>query len=318
VFGALTALTFRLVPDRSNDIEILWFACADLRRGLDPYPLAHTHSIWPLYYPLPAVLLAFPFSWLSFPVASTLWVGLIAGIFTYAMAGRGWWALLALGSGAVIHALANGQLTPLLVAATLIPALGGLLITKPNSGLALFAAYPSRGAVLGGGVILLVSLILLPQWPREWLQVIRDSPHIASPIMRPYGWILLLAVVRWRDPRARLLLALSLIPQNLLPHETVALALIPQNGRQTAIYVVGTWVAVFQVLAFPALLKTNDLAAMIGTIWPAMLLAVYIPMLWLVLRGHQGNADDLSGIGVFRAARKPDSKEATGIGEHPD
>jgi hypothetical protein len=294
--GALTALTFHLIPDRSNDIEILWRASADLRRGLDPYPLARTHSIWPLYYPLPAVLLAFPFSWFSFPVASTLWVGLIAGTFTYAMAGRGWWALLALGSGGVFHALGNGQLTPLLVAAALIPVLGGLLVVKPNSGLALFAMYPSRRAVVGAVAVLLASLALLPRWPLEWLQVIRDSPHIASPLARPYGWLLLLAALRWRDPRARLLLALALIPQNLLPHETVALALIPQDGRQMAIYAGGTWLAVFQVLAFPPLTRASDLVTTINATWPVMLLAVYLPMLWLVLRSQDvKRASRLSG-----------------------
>jgi hypothetical protein len=281
---AATSLSFHWWPDHSNDVEILWHAGRMLLQGMDPYPLAPQFSRWPLYYPLPAVLLALPLTLLSFHGASVVWVGFIAGAFAWALSIRGRWALLALLSGASVHALANGQSTPLLVAAAILPGWGGLFTIKPNTGLAMFAAYPTKSAVIGSLVILIVSVAVLPAWPVEWLQTIRDAPHIVAPISRPFGWLLLLAGIRWRDPRARLLLALAIIPQNLLPHETVALALVPRNVLEMGIYVVGSWITLLAVSTHASGVAPADLHLLVEAVWPYMLACIYLPMLWLVLR----------------------------------
>jgi hypothetical protein len=93
--------------------------------------------------------------------------------------------------------------------------------------------------------------------------------------LRPFGFVVLLAALRWRLPEGRLLLASALVPQSLLPYELVPLALVPAGLLQMAIYVAGSWLVV-AVAADPA----------IG--WPATLGAVYLPMLYLVLRRPSG------------------------------
>ena len=103
-----------------------------------------------------------------------------------------------------------------------------------------------------------------------------------SPIMRPFGWLLLLAGLSWRTPEGRLLFVLAFIPQNTLPHELVPLAIIPANILEMSIYVAGSWVA----LAFTAAEqeRASSIAALASTIWPTLLVSVCLPMLWLVLR----------------------------------
>ena len=276
------AVVLALVP-RSNDFDFLWYCARAVVAGDDPYTVVHTFSPWPLYYPLPAVLLVVPLALLPLSAARFLWQLLLVGAFTWAMAKRGAYALWALLSGAAIYTLLMGQITPLVVAGAVIPALAWVLPVKPNSGLALFAGYPSRKAVIGGFAVVILSLAVLPRWPLEWLRAVRDSPHIIAPIQRPFGWVLLLAALRWRRPESRMLLALAIIPQNLLLHETVALALVPASAREMAVYVAGTWVALLYTMWLP-MPVAPDIEPLIRALWPVLLAGVYLPALFLVLR----------------------------------
>jgi hypothetical protein len=169
-----------------------------------------------------------------------------------------------------------------LTAGALIPSLGFLLSIKPNLGLALFAAGPTKSAVLGLLTILALSLVVLPSWPTDWWASLqRRNDHLVSPVMRPFGWLLLLAGLRWKSPEGRLLVALALVPQNSLPYDLVPLALIPRNAVQMGVFVVGSWLAVGTL---GASLDLADLPAITARIWPIMLGAVYLPMLYFVLR----------------------------------
>jgi hypothetical protein len=277
VFGFGLVLAFRLLlANRPSDFDPLYSAAAHLVRGENPY-LLETH--W-FPYPLPAVLLAVPFTAVPLAVARLIFDILVGWAFVYALwRYRGRYALLALGSGSYLFAMANGQTTPLMVAASLVPALGFLLAVRPNTSAALWIARPSWSAVLGVSVFLAISLVLLPSWPRDWYMALPlDNAALLPPVLRPFGFVLLLAALRWRSPEGRLILAMAVIPQSILPHELVSLALIPANLVQMGIYVAGSWIAV-AVAAGP--LKLGHVTV---TGWPATLGAVYLPMLYLVLR----------------------------------
>jgi hypothetical protein len=75
---------------------------------------------------------------------------------------------------------------------------------------------------------------------------------------------------------------MAVIPQSILPHQLVSLALIPANLVEMGIYLVGSWIAVM-VAAAPLHLGHGS-AGWTVTTWPATLGAVYLPMLYLVLR----------------------------------
>ena len=276
----------------NTDFDFLWYSARFLLEGTNPYLRAHEISYWPLYYPLPAVLVAVPFALPPLTVARYLWQLVVAGAFAWAMSGRGLWAMLAMASGAFLSAIVNGQSTPLMVAAVLIPALGFVLPMKPTSAIAPWLAYPTRVAAYGALAMLAVSLAVMPHWPADWWKSIHEgSSYIVPPITRPFGWVLLLAALRWRDPRGRLILGLALAPQNLFLHETVALALVPRNFRQMSLYVVGTWIV---LIASTQIQRPNsvDLNPQILALWPWSLACIYLPMLWLVLRQSAVNQDD--------------------------
>lgn len=290
VAGILFVVVVRLAlyawhPELGTDFDLLYYAAQHVLQRENPYPIARQWSSFPLFYPMPAVLLALPFVPLRVEEARAAFDILVGSVFAYALwRYRGPYALLAVGSGAALFAMRNGQMTPLVTGASLIPALGFLVVLKPNIGLALWAARPAKLAVMGGLTVTLLSLLVLPSWPLDWWHALQThNAHLAPPVLRPFGFLLLLAALRWRTAEGRLLLALAVIPQNLLPHELVPLALIPTNAIEMGIYVIGSWLAVIAVGQAWGSSHTT-IATLNAAAWPAMLGAVYLPMLWLVLR----------------------------------
>jgi hypothetical protein len=289
-------LLYVWMPDRTSDFDFLYDAAARLVRGENPYPLA-TLSF---PYPLPAVLLAVPFTAIPLGLARPIFDVLVGWAFVYALwRYRGPYALLALVSGAYLFAMGNGQTTPLMVAASLVPALGFLLAVKPNTSAPLLIARPSWMAVLGVSLFLVLSLVVLPSWPRDWWMTLPlDNRELVPPVLRPFGFVLLLAALRWRLPEGRLILASALVPQTTLPYELVSLALIPANRLEMVIYVAGSWIA---LAAGDLLHLSYSLAGWTVTGSPVTLCAVYLPMLYLVLRRPSSR----SGGRIEKERRRP-------------
>jgi hypothetical protein len=288
-------LLYAWMPDRNSDFDLLYDAAAHLMRGENPYPLG-TQSF---PYPLPAVLLAVPFTAIPLGLARPIFDVLVGWAFVYALwRYHGSYALLAVVSGAYLFAMGNGQTTPLMVAASLVPALGFLLAVKPNTSVPLLIARPSWMTVLGATLFLVLSLVVLPSWPRDWWMTLPlDNGELVPPVLRPFGFVLLLAALRWRLPEGRLILANALIPQTTLAYELVSLALIPSNRLEMVIYAAGSWIA---VAAADRLHLSHNLAGWTGTGWPVTLCAVYLPMLYLVLRRSSS-----SGPRIEKERRRP-------------
>jgi hypothetical protein len=289
------------MPDRSSDFDALYDAAARLVRGEDPYPLG---TRW-FPYPLPAVLLAVPFTVVPLGLARPTFDVLIGWAFVYALwKYRGPFALFALVSGTYLFAMGRGQTTPLMVAASLVPALGFLLAVKPNTSVPLWAARPSWTVILGVSLFLGLSLVILPSWPRDWWMALPpDNRELVPPLLRPLGFVLLLAALRWRLPEGRLLFAIAFLPQSTLPYELVSLALIPANLVEMAIYVAGSW---FTVAAAEQLHLSRGMAEWTATGWPVTLGAVYLPMLVLVLLRPSGRREPGIGKDRRRPHRLPD------------
>jgi hypothetical protein len=294
-------LLYAWMPDRRSDFDLLYDSAARLIRGENPYPLA---TQW-LPNPLPAVLLAVPFTTIPLELARPVFDILIGWVFAYALwRYRGPHALLALVSGAYLFAVWHGQTTPLMVAASLIPVLGFLLAVKPNTAASLWIARPSWKAILGVSVFVALSLVVRPSWPQEWWMALpQDTTQLMPPVLRPFGFVLLLAALRWRSPEGRLIFAMALVPQNTLPYELVPLALIPANRLEMGIYMVGTWIA---VVAADQLHVSRGMAEWTATGWPVTLCAVYLPMLYLALRRQSGWSGPRIGKDRRRARRLAD------------
>jgi hypothetical protein len=173
-----------------------------------------------------------------------------------------------------------------LTAAALIPPLGFLLSCKPTIGAALWLAYPSAAAFISGLAFLILSLAIAPSWPWGWLATLNEVPHVTPPLAYAGGPLLLLALLRWRRPEARLLAALACTPQTLMFYETLPLFLVPRTNLQGLTLALGSWVALVASYAFSAV-QVDPVAryleerAVMGRwiVW-----AMYLPCLVMILR----------------------------------
>jgi hypothetical protein len=297
------------LPIPPGDFELLYAAAARLLQGETPYLV---EVPW-LPYPLPAVLLIAPFTTIPVELARPVFDVLVGWTFAYALwKHRGLHALLALLSGAYLFGLFYGQPAPLMVAASLIPALGFLLAVKPNSSVALWIARPSWAALGGVAGFIALSLLLQPSWPRDWWMTLPlEYSDWAPPILRPFGALVLLGALRWRLPEGRLLLATALLPQTALPYELIPLALIPAGPWEMAIYLAGSWVAVADAAGLLQLPAVGEWSL---NGWPVMLCAVYLPMLAVVLRRPGCNGGPWIGKERRRPHRLPDDELETDAG----
>jgi hypothetical protein len=237
-------------PLGQRDFDQVWEAARALRQGLDPYAVVGRDPSfpfrWPLYYPLTAVLVAFPFSFLPFQVARLVFAMGGGALLGYALGRYRPWAWPILVSASFLYAVAESQWSPYLTAALLLPAWGWISAAKPNLGLAILAGGRTRRAalllLLGGLALTLTSLAIMPRWPLEWLATVETAHHFRPLILRTGGVIVLLALLRWRDPDARLLLVLALVPQNGLYYDVLPALLVARTRLQTTVLALCTLV----------------------------------------------------------------------------
>jgi hypothetical protein len=236
---------------------------------------------WPLFYPLPAVLLVSPLAVLPFGLARALWAMISAGLFVYAARRTArplWVAVL---SASFLQAIVQGQWSPLLTAGVILPWVSITWIAKPTVALALFAGWHRKHAIVGGVALMLVSLAIEPSWPLKLWEGRAAAIHRA-PVLRPGGILLLLALLRWRLPEGRLLAALACVPHSLGVYESLPLFLIPQRKGHAYALALLTYAAVFLI----ELLPTAALGVVEGfdRRWVFMFTLVYLPALILLLR----------------------------------
>jgi hypothetical protein len=189
----------------------------------------------------------------------------------------------ALLSASLLNAVAQGQWSPLLVAAAVLPWLGFAWTAKPTIGGALFAAYPSRAATWGAAAMVLVSLLAWPTWPVEWFHAVREA-SLRPLIARPGGALLLLALLRWKEPEARLLATLACVPQTAGLYESLPLFLIPRDKGEGYLLAALSYVPAFELWVLNPRAASAPLESVIEARWPLLFLSLYLPALVMVLR----------------------------------
>lgn len=269
----------------ASDFNQLWYAARALLAGGSPYAAVGPGKTFdwpfPLFYPLPAVLAAVPFTVLSAAGASMLFSAIAAALLVWVFTRNAPYRLAAVLSFSFYYAAAISQWSPLLIASVLIPGLGFLLVVKPTIGLALWLYRPHWQAVAGGTLLLLVSLVVRPEWPLEWMQTFGAGSHIRGPITMLGGPLILLALLRWRRPEARLLVALACVPHTTLLYEALPLFLVPASWGQSLALVALNWVAQIAVITLQPYDSLADRARMSATVSVALL---YLPCLIMILR----------------------------------
>lgn len=271
----------RVMPYYGTDFDPIRFGATLLREGRDPYALIGPgrQYVWNfrLLYPMPALLLGLPFTVLPLIAARAAFAAILSGAAAWAVTRESWRGLVVFASASWWSAVGLAQWSPGVLAAATIPWLGVVLAAKPNIGIAILAAARSRrqAAILIGtaGALTLAAFIVAPHWLRAWREAIRDQPHIRPLAASWLGAPLCLAAIRWRDPRARLLLALAFVPMNPAPYEGVLLFTIPQSAIGAVALALGSWFVEPLASAF---------GRGFGAIGDAMVVCMFLPALVLI------------------------------------
>jgi hypothetical protein len=279
-----------------SDWDPTWVATTALLRGESPYAAIQVPP-WPnwLLYPLPALLVTVPFTYIPLPLARGIFAAIGTAAFTYVITRRHRWTLYFLISGAMLWSWVVVQWQPLLIAAVLTPSLSWLLAVKPTLGFALWTAWPNRKAVIGGLLFVGISLLVRPGWVQEWLASVARTPHEAH-LLRPGGFLLLLGMLRWRRPEGRLLAALCLVPQTTALYETLPLALLCRNRPQAAGFAGLTMLAHLLYLLGPQ----GPWPVGAEYQWWVLLALVYLPAIVLVLRRPNQDQSDWTWLAPSR------------------
>jgi hypothetical protein len=283
--GAAWAAVIAILAQRVQltsvpDFFVFWTAGRALVHGADPYQaVAALDRGYPFFYPMPAAMVMAPFGLLPWQLALVLFTALSGGLLGLAAWRHGAGLGPALLSAGFLNAVVEGQWTPLLVAAAVLPWLGPVLVAKPSIGLALWLSRPARIAAVGGAALLALSVAIQPTWPATWLASLHATNHVA-PVLRPGGFLLLLALLRWRTAEGRLLAALACVPHTSSLFETLPLFLIPRTRAQGYALACLSFVA---LIAKQLTLSGATLEEKIASGWPALFVFLWVPALVMVL-----------------------------------
>jgi hypothetical protein len=278
-----TRLTANLAPF-AVDFTYPWRAAGHLAAGRDPYqhmPPGPYAQSGPFLYPLTAAILALPVARLPAALAGALFFGLSSALFTYAIVREAYWKLLILLSPAFVLSYDNIQWAPLVIAGTLLPALGWVGAAKPNLGLIGFSYRPRWSTVVLGLLFGAASLIWIPKWPLEWLDHVRmqQAPH-RSALVWPLGFVGLAGLLRWRTDAGRVLVAMTLVPVSSLPYDHLFLWLAARTWKESLLLTTTSWVAYIAVLAT----APHDLTTKPGFVQLLLAVGIYAPAAAITLR----------------------------------
>jgi hypothetical protein len=273
----------------SRDFGQVWFAARALLAGHDPYSVIGPHRPFewpaPLFYPLPAAVLATPLAALSELWATCIFAAVGGAFLAWALMEHGYPPLLGFASSAVVFSAELAQWSPLLTAGVVLAPLSLCWVAKPTIGAALFACRPTWWPVAGAVVLTGVAFLLQPHWVESWRHALEATtsvrgvgfPYIA-PVLMPGGFLALLALLRWRRPEARLIAAMACVPQTLLLYEAVPLFLVPRTLWETGLMVFLSYVALGRMPHGEAFAADIDASGKV------IVLLLYLPATLIVLR----------------------------------
>jgi hypothetical protein len=277
-----------------------WRAAHAVLTGRNPYLVVVPSGPYPFsyywFYPLPSVFIALPTAMLPAVWSSAISVAVASGLLAWAVSRDNFSRLpIFLSAQFMMGAAAGSAPGILLTAVWAWPALQWLVSVKPNLGLAAFFSQPTRRAVWGTLLLCALSFVLVPDWPWYWYRQIFSmrggDTHVVlghlAPIMVPGGVLLVLALLRWRRPEARLLFGLACVPQTMTFHDVLPLMLLPKTFRQSLI--LGLLSQIAFLLTRHELTTQRDMATMFHNTAPFSLWLIYVPALVMVLvRPNEG------------------------------
>jgi hypothetical protein len=285
IVGVAAAAASALLARRETwgDFLAWWFGARVMLSGGNPY--ATPPDVAPffvseqLFYPGTALAVSAPFAMLPYLVALAAFFGIGSGLLAWGIARTAPHRLAVFCSFPFLMAAHLGHWSPWIAATLLVPSLGFLVAVKPNLGLAALVTRPSRPMLVGAALLVVASLVAMPSWPARWFAAMEHAPRHLVPIATWYGAPLALAILRWRRPEARLLLAMSLVPQTATFADQLMLFLVPQTQRQSLALAL---ISAVGGVAWMLRLLSGGHPAIVGQ--PYVVASVYLPALILLWR----------------------------------
>lgn len=190
-------------------------------------------------YPLPAALFALPWAGLQPELAAALFWGISSSLLAFGLTRHGYTRLLIFFAYPYWAGILTVQWSTIIAASAFFPLLLPATMAKPQVGLPVFLTRFDRRGWLACAVVALASLAVKPDWPWLWLRQAGNYQHFIPILVLP-GALLLLALLRYRDRDAWLLLLSACMPQRWF-FDSFTLWLIPQSRREIIWTVFFSW-----------------------------------------------------------------------------
>jgi len=230
-------------------------------------------------YPLTAALFALPFLRLQPETAAGTFYGLSSALLAFGLTRHSYRGLLIFLAYPYWAGLLSVQWSPIIAASAFFPFLLPVTMAKPQIGLPVFFTSASRRGIVACFIAGALSLAVLPRWPLLWVAQMKHYEHFVPLLVLP-GPLLLLALWRYRDRDAILLLLAACVPQRWF-FDSFILWLIPKSRREILATVffswgagiwrwyyvphnfteVGRWAVIFLYLPMLAIVLTRSVAA---------------------------------------------------------
>jgi hypothetical protein len=190
-------------------------------------------------YPLTAAIFAIPFIRLQADVAAAAFFGLSSGLLAFGLTRHSYTRLLIFLAYPYWTAILTAQWAPLIMASAFFPLLLPFTMAKPQVGLPIALTHLTRKGAISCAVLFLLSLALRPSWPIAWWGQRGYYQHFIPLLVWP-GPLLVLALLRHRNPDAWLFSFMSLMPQRWF-FDASNLLLIPKSRRDILFTVILSW-----------------------------------------------------------------------------
>jgi hypothetical protein len=235
--------------------------------GQNPYDTPYEQ------YPFTAGVLALPFVRVAPEWAAGIFYGLSSALLALGLTRSGYHRLLVFLAYPYWVGLLTVQWSTAIMASAFFPLLIPVTMAKPQVGLPVFLTRFSKRGFWACVALGVLSLILMPHWPRLWIGQMGYYQHFYALLVLP-GPLIALALMRWRDRDAWLLFSTSLMPQRWF-FDAFILWLIPKSRREILATVLFSWCAGFWRSYHP---PVNSIQ--VGR-W--IVLSIYMPMLAIIL-----------------------------------
>jgi len=290
-----------------SDFGSVWYGARALLHGRNPYELigrGKEFEQWPLLYPAPALVAAIPLVPFSERVATTIFVGLSTFLLALGITRKSWHLLPLFISEAFTSSARLGQWSIIMTAALFFPWISILSVGKPQAAVPILASTTDsrsyKAAIIGAIWLIAVSLLLMPTWPQSWIANVWASRYMDAPITRSGGFLIALALVRWRRPEAWLLVATACMPQSWGWYGTLALFTVPATFAESVLLAgTATIGGALFTLTMPSNASLGDFMSWLDKL---ILVTIYLPVTIMVLR-RPNEGPPIAWLTVFRRRR---------------